>query len=352
MPYPPFEYLGWVRAKQRAARFPLTLSGMSPPPREMLSFAPDDDPLADAEPALFAALSRVFGPPPEAIALANGTTGAVFAALAAILSPGDLAVVEEPTYELLRAAPAALGARVARLPRRFEDGFAVDPAALKRLLAERPKVIVIANPHNPSGRLIPEAEMARLIGEARDAGAEVLVDEVYLPFAPRERPAYFAGAVSVASPTKVAGLGGLRIGWVFARPELAERVRDAADFTGNYAPLPSARLLASALARWEDFAGRGIRAAAEGLPLVRAFVESQPRLSWHTPQAGLVGFVRLNGEQDAGPFIEAALSRHEVGLVPGRYFDDPSGFRLGFGGGAEAVSAGLTRLAEALQGWR
>ena len=101
-------------------------------------------------------------------------------AMAAVLSPGDEVLLEEPTYGLLLDVAQYLGASVRRVPRRFENGFALDPAEVMRALTPRTRLIVLTNFHNPSGALIP-VETLRAIGEsALRVGARVLVDEVYL----------------------------------------------------------------------------------------------------------------------------------------------------------------------------
>jgi len=101
-------------------------------------------------------------------------------AMAAILEPGDEALVEHPTYELLLAVLGYLQAGIRRFHRTPESGFALDPAAVERAITPRTKLIVITNLHNPSSALA-DRETLRAVGElAREFGARVLLDEVYL----------------------------------------------------------------------------------------------------------------------------------------------------------------------------
>jgi aspartate/methionine/tyrosine aminotransferase len=341
MPFPRFAYLEWVRAYQRAARYPLTFSGV-----DVVPFPP----ASDAPPAAFAGHAATrFGVPEEAVIPCGGTTGGVFAVLAALLSAGDAVVVEGPTYELLRAVPEALGARVMQLPRRSENDYAITDADLAWALTARPKAIVVSNPHNPSGRLLSQQELRGLAQQAQQAGAVLVVDEVYLPFAPKEPSAFHLGAITIGSVTKITGLGDMRLGWVFTPPQHREKILGAIDIAGGYPSATALQQGITALSRWDSLCAPGLSAAQSGWEKVAAFLSAQEKLVCTPPGAGIICFPRVKGARDAGAFVEKARTELELGLVPGRFFGDPAGFRLGFGGPAEILDEGLRRLGEAIQ---
>ena len=81
-------------------------------------------------PPLVEAIARHHGVDPSRVATAGGCSGATFLACAAILSPGDDVLVESPGYDPIAGAVSLLGARVRSFPRRFEDGYALDPDAV------------------------------------------------------------------------------------------------------------------------------------------------------------------------------------------------------------------------------
>jgi aspartate/methionine/tyrosine aminotransferase len=70
------------------------------------------------------------------------------------------------------------------------------------------------------------------------------------------------------------------------------------------------------------------------------------------PGAGTVVFPRLRGVADAGPFVEALARQFQTDVVPGRFFQAPAHFRLGFGGRAENLAEGLAQLEKALEALR
>ena len=169
-------------------------------------------------------LARYNGVSPDCVVASAGTSMANHLALAATFDPGEEVLIEHPTYELLESTALYLEADLRRFERRFDDGFRLDPAEVERQITRRTKLIILTNLHNPSGAYADEATM-RAVGEiAKDHGARVLVDEVYLEtfYERRPGPAFHIGEhfLVTSSLTKAFGLSGLRCGWVLASPNL------------------------------------------------------------------------------------------------------------------------------------
>jgi aspartate/methionine/tyrosine aminotransferase len=81
---------------------------------------------------------------------------------------------------------------------------------------------------------------------------------------------------------------------------------------------------------------------------VRDFLADCNALEYVDPPGGTVMFPRIKGVDDSGPFAERLLSTRQTAIVPGRFFDAPAHFRLGFGGATESVRGGLEALKGAL----
>src|SRR5436305_12194506 len=139
--------------------------------------------------------------PENVVTISGGTSMANHLAMAALLEHGNEVLIEQPTYEPLLAIAEYLGAKIKRFPRRFEDDFEIDIVELEKQITPRTRVIVLTNLHNPSSELVAEATL-RKIGElARDIGARMLVDEVYLEAVLENSPpsAVLLGPESVAT---------------------------------------------------------------------------------------------------------------------------------------------------------
>src|SRR5262249_51604745 len=125
-------------------------------------------------------LARKSGVAVESVVAATGTSMAKHLSMAATFEPGGEGLIEQPPYEPFLSTARYLGAEVKRFPRRFEDDFRINPNDVRKQISRRTRLIVITNLHNPSGALTDQTTLAEIGEIAREAGARVLVDEVYL----------------------------------------------------------------------------------------------------------------------------------------------------------------------------
>jgi len=348
-------YMHWAKTRQ-GARFNLATSGLVTYPLSGLPVKLEDlAPLARGGgygyPPLQEALAAHAGVSTASVVAADGTSMANYLAMAAIVEPGDDALVEHPTYELLLAALGNLQAEVRRFPRRAETGFALDPAEIERALTPRTRLIVITNLHNPSSAFVDEATL-RAIGKiASGVGARVLVDEVYLDaaFELAPRSAFHLGPefVITNSLTKVYGLSGLRCGWVLAEPELARRMWRLNDLFGVNQAHPAERISVIALQNFETIRKWSRALLYRNRQLLNQFLATRNDLAVQPLNFGTVVFPRLlTGSVDR--FCELFREKYEGSVVPGSFFEMPDHFRMGIGGESDAVAASLKQLGTAL----
>jgi aspartate/methionine/tyrosine aminotransferase len=348
------EYMAWAKISSHA-RFNLATSGL-----KNLQFTELRVDLNDLEltrdggygyQPLQNALAERLDVSAASIVTAIGTSLANHLAMAALIQPGDEVLIEQPTYEPLLALAHYLGASIKRFPRRFADQFQVLPAEVERNLSARTRLIVLTNLHNPSGVLIPE-ESLRAVGElARRSGAHVLVDEVYLEalFAKREPTAFKFGPefVVTSSLTKAFGLSGLRCGWIVAAPVLAERIWSLNDLFGVMPAHPAERLSVLALQQLEEISAKTESLLNNNRNLVYEFLDSRDDLEAIKPEFGTIVFPRLRkGSVDT--LCRLLNEKFETSVVPGRFFEAPDHFRLGFPIEPEMLKEGLMRLGKAL----
>ena len=348
------EYIEWAKTSSQA-RYNLATSGVIHYPMNELPAVLEDIELSGPswygyEP-LQHALAAKCGVTTDSVVAATGTSMANYLAMAAILEPGDEALVERPAYDPLVSAAAFLGASVKRFERRFEEGFRVDPAEIKRAVTDRTRLIVITNMHNPSS-VLADSETLLQVGEiARRGGARVLVDEVYLEalFDRSPRSAFHLGPefVTTGSLTKAYGLSGLRCGWILAEPELARKIWRLNDLFGNIPAHPAERLSVIALKNLDAIAARARALIEKNRPLLDQFLDSRDDLDTIRPGFGTVVAPRLKrGRVDE---LTALLSKkYETSVVPGRFFEMPDHIRIGIACDSEMLAGGLERLGAAL----
>src|SRR5277367_885051 len=354
-------YMEWAKTHSHA-KFTLATSGMMGVPlaefplrmEEFDVTAPGGYGYAPLEQRL----ARHNGVPEECVVAATGTSMANHLAMAAVLDPGDEVLIEQPVYGPMLDVAEYLGARVKRILRRFETGFALDLEEFEKAVTAATRLVVLTNMHNPSGALMPAATI-RAIGEiAHRVGARVLVDEVYLemlfdgdaPFCFPIGETIAAGDnpfIVTSSLTKAYGLSGLRCGWILAAPALAKRMWLLHDLYGAVAAHPAERMSVMALDHLEQFRERARRLLATNRPILDAFLDSRSDLECFRPPAGTVVFPRLvHGDPEA--FFRLLREKYETTVVPGVFFEMPQHFRIGIGGETKELRGGLERLSAAL----
>jgi len=356
-------YMEWAKTRSHA-KYNLAASGLIGVSRAEFPLDPNELEITASgsygHAPLLARLAVHTGVPEECIVTAAGTSMANHLAMAAMLEPGEEVVLEQPAYGPLVDVANYLGARVKRLPRRFESRFAVNLDELQRAISSSTRLVVLTNLHNPSGALL-SAEMVGAIGKlAMRSKVRVLIDEVYLEML-FGKPAPFcfpignaiAGAkenpfIVTSSLTKAYGLSGLRCGWILAAPGLARRMWLLNDLFAATGALPAERLSVTALDHLEKFRERARMLLTANRALLESFLDSRRDLECFRPPAGTVIFPRLPHGRDPQAFLQLLREKFETSVVPGSFFEMPRHFRIGIGGDTATLRAGLERLSAAL----
>jgi aspartate/methionine/tyrosine aminotransferase len=271
--------------------------------------------------------------------------------MAALIKPGDEVLFEQPAYEPMLALAHYLGANVKRFSRRFENGFRIDLDQLKSLITPNTRLIVITNLHNPSGVLIDDSPIKQIGDIARNAGARVLVDEVYMEtlFEESPRTSFHFGKefVVTSSLTKAFGLSGLRCGWILAEPELAKRMWLLNDLFASTPVHAGERLSVVAMQQLAEIGEHAKQLLDRNRRTLNEFLDTRDDLEVVRPEFGTVMFPRVrHGSSER--LCQLLREKYETSVVPGAFFEMPAHFRVGIAGDTDTLTAGLERLGTAL----
>ena len=296
--------------------------------------------------------------PLDSVLITAGAAEANYLLFRQLLTAGDEIVTEAPGWPQAGVMAKAVGATLVEVPRDEAQGWGLDPAAVARAITPKTRMIFLTNPNNPTGRLIPEADLRVLADLAERHGIWLVVDEVYagLEWA-GPRPPAIAGltrfGITTGSVSKALGLQGLRTGWMICQSPHV--IRDAMILRENASEIMNVlgEHIAEVALRPDRLAASLTQVRAEGaetLDLLEAFVADEPRLSWHRPQAGLIGLARVKGT-DGESLARALLAPpYRTFLLPGSAYGLPHHIRIGAGGGPEArLNEGLGRLSALLR---
>lgn len=173
--------------------------------------------------------------PDREVVVTAGATEAIAATMLALVEPGDEIVAIEPYYDEYAAIAGLTRGRLVTVPLRRDagsrGGFSVDHDELRRAIGDRTRLIIVNTPHNPTGALLDDATLAEIVRLAERHDAYVMTDEVYehLAFGGRHTPvATLPGAaertITISSAGKTFSTTGWKVGWLIARPELAQAI--------------------------------------------------------------------------------------------------------------------------------
>jgi len=175
-------------------------------------------------------LARFFRVRPEEIHLTNGIDDALHLIADAFIEDGDSVLVAEPTFDMYRFFSELAGARVTAL--RYDDEMKFPVADVLRELRGSspsiPRVLFIANPNNPTGTLVQPEDLRRILRAA--SRTLVLVDEAYFDFSGLTILSWirqYSNLLVARTFSKAAGLAALRLGCLFAKPEILSVMRRA-----------------------------------------------------------------------------------------------------------------------------
>ena len=172
--------------------------------------------------------------PVSRILAGNGSTEIIHLLARAYLSPPRLGATNSvflltPTYGEYAGAAQLAGAAVSGLDSRGSPGFRWDPdLAAAEIRRQRPSLVFLCNPNNPTGVFLDSAEVGELAHACADAGSLLVLDEAYVSFVEEswDSPALTesGGTALVRSMTKDYGLTALRLGYCVAREDVIERL--------------------------------------------------------------------------------------------------------------------------------
>lgn len=289
---------------------------------------------------------------PQNIISTNGAAGANYLVFYSLINPGDEVISVLPTYQQLYSIPASLGADVKILKLKPENDFLPDIEELKSLVTSKTKLICINNPNNPSGALIPENMLLKIIEIAGSVGAYILSDEVYRglnqddEYAPSVADLYEKG-ISVSSMSKVFSLAGLRLGWIASNnKDVINECLSHREYNIISCGLLDEIFASLALANADDILIRNKKIIRENLCILDEWVSKQPYIYYKKPKAGTTALLYYDFNISSEKFCDEVYKQNGVFLTPGFCFELEHCVRIGYACDKKLLINGLDSLAD------
>ena len=186
-------------------------------------------PPAFGTPALLAAISNKLarenngqGVQPQQIMVTPGAKWALFAAVAAMVEPGDEVIILDPSWVSYAPIVMLNRATPVRIPLSSADHFVVSESALRQAVTARTKLIMVNSPCNPTGHVLNRSEMAAIVRVAIDHDLYVISDEIYehilydgaVHHSLAAEPGMAERTVIINGFSKAYAMTGWRLGWL------------------------------------------------------------------------------------------------------------------------------------------
>ena len=265
------------------------------------------------------------------ITITNGATEGIFLTCMALLNDGDEVVIFEPFYDSYPAAISLTGAKL-KVVTLEGPSFKWSPSSLESAFSKKTKLVILNNPHNPTGRVFDEFELKELAKLVIKYDCFVLSDEVYefLTFDDHKHipimtlPGMRERTITISSAGKTFGHTGLKVGWTLAEPSISNAIRMVHQFN------------VFCVNTYSQFAvARGLQNLCSYLPTYRETYERK-RLQLHNilkesgfspklPQGSYFSLVQIpTAKQELGfkdiTFCEHLIAKNKIATIPPSVF--------------------------------
>lgn len=300
------------------------------------------------------------GLPTSDVLITTGSQQALTLVTTALLEPGDVVAVEEPTYLAALQCFQLAGVRVVPVA---SDAEGLDPESLRDVVRrERPSLLYLVPTFaNPTGRTLSESRRAAVAALAEEYGFWIAEDDPYGEL--RYRGAAVAPIAAASDRTvylgsfSKIGAPGMRLGWLRAPGDLLRTlviVKQASDLHTSTVDQAAAASYLSCNDLDTHVERLRVEYGARRDTMIAALPSTVPDgTTWSDPDGGMFVWLRLPGDVDSADLLREAL-RHDVAFVPGAPFfattPDRSTFRMSFTTNTPAeIEEGLARLAKVLR---
>lgn len=276
--------------------------------------------------------------PDSEVLVTVGATEAIAAAVIGLVEPGSEVVLIEPFYDSYSPVVAMACAHRVTVPLVAHGrGFALDIDALRRAVTPRTRALIVNSPHNPTGTVLSETELAAIAEIAVAADLLVITDEVYehlvyaSPQDHRHLPlAGFDGmaerTITVSSAAKMFNCTGWKIGWACGPAHLIAGVRAAKQYLSYVGGAPFQPAVALALDTGDAWVAE-LRASLQSRRdrLAAGLIEIGFNVHDSAGTYFLCADPRPLGYDDSTAFCAALPEQVGVAAIPLSAFCDPAG---------------------------
>jgi aspartate/methionine/tyrosine aminotransferase len=293
----------------------------------------------------------------DQIEVSNGTSEANYLIALTTIQPGDAVAMQVPNYMQMWGVARSLGADVKTFRLRTEAGWEPDWDEFERAVTPKTRLLYLSNPNNPTGSVLSDAAMRRIVARCEETGTWLLSDEVYLgaEIDGRRTKSFWSMSdrvIVTSGLSKAYGIPGVRIGWIAGPAQFVESCWSQHDYITIGPNKMSDRIACAAVEpkNRERCYARTRDILQHNLPIARQWVDSfGGRLKWTEPTAGAIGLMKYDADTPSKAIAERVRLNQSALIVPGAHVGLEGHLRIWLGGKEVFLREGLRRIGTELK---
>jgi len=286
-----------------------------------------------------------------------GGKQAIFNAVCSLVNPGDEVVMAAPYWVSYPDIVKYAGGRPVVIETHAEDGFVMHAAQVEKAITSRTRIVIANSPSNPTGGVIPPAELQKVLEVCQRHGIWMMTDECYSHFTYGEAKPYSVASVPDSKPSlivigslsKTFAMTGWRVGYALApQPLIVAMTKLQSQSTSNPTSIAQYAAMAAMTGPMDsvpvmlaEYARRRERIVA-GLRAIQGVTCTAPAGAFYVFPNVSARFAKEM--PTAAAIASQLLEREHVALVPGEGFGAPSFVRLSYATSMDRIDEGLRRM--------
>ncbi len=286
------------------------------------------------------------------ITITHGAIGANQLVMLALVEPSDKVVSIVPTYQQHYSIPKSIGADVKLYFLKEKNGWLPDLKELEQIVGNDTKIICMNNPNNPTGAIIPDEMLYKIVEIADRCGAYILCDEVYRglnhqgnSFGVSVADIYEKG-ISTGSMSKVFSLAGLRLGWVCAASDIISSVNSHREYNTISVGILDDYFASIAIENKDKIIEQNIKKLLTGKKILLDWAKNESKIRLVEPKAGTTAFVHYDLPISSTDLCAGLQKDTGVMILPGETMELDGYLRIGFGNNFEKLEIALKIFSE------
>jgi len=303
----------------------------------------------------------------DQVLVTNGGKQALYNAFAALLDPGDEAILPAPYWTTYPESIALAGGTPVIVQTDETTGYRASVEQLEAARTDKTKVLVFVSPSNPTGAVYSPAEVEAIGRWALEHGLWVVTDEIYehlvygnaqFSSMPVLVPELSDQCVVVNGVAKTYAMTGWRVGWMAGPKDIVKAATNLQSHaTSNVANVSQVAALAAVSGNLDAVEEMKVAFDRRRL-LIVDMLDAIPGVQCPMPEGAFYAYPSVKGvlgktirgttPQTSTELAALILDEAEVAVVPGEAFGTPGYLRLSYATSDENITEGITRLAALL----